>query len=624
MQVTPNSDIYLFRNVPLNITYEHTIFFPSQAAQESYFAGLRTSGLTFNKQSYQRVSKGVIRVNARYTNVYGVNYMQFKNAGSRDVGGIPFNPYLDKYFYAFVLNAEYINEEVVELTYTLDVMQTWFFDAVLKPCYIDREHASTDNIGDNLLPEPVNAGEYRYSEVAVSNDTSSNWFKFYKNLMIYVLTSADLNSQTGEAEPIQGQMINGVYSGLKIKVFDTNSTGINNLNTWLLAMADALVSDRIVAIYTAPSAFGSGTTTPTTTSLEVNRPHMQTVQGVTSVANGWTFTETISTPSGNITVTRPHNNKLYTSPFTFLHCSAPNGSDHDFQYEYFTSTEALFQLSGVASGQPEMQLVPQYYKGVTNNLNERIVYNGYPMNSWAVDAYRAWLAQNQGRMNITGVRSALNLAGNIAGAVVGVYRSGSANIDYQAENAQYAEGAALLRMQKANPANVIAQGTPAGKAQAIVQGLSAAADFGTEVAYMMNENKIASSRGSEAKGSATSDIDMACGTNYIHMYDTRVTNYYASLIDDYFDRYGYATKRIKVPNRNVRKYWTYTKTIGCQVDATGSTGGIPENDRRAIEYIYDKGITFWRATVTGSGSQIAVSVDVGNYQHADGNPIQPA
>ena len=440
MQVEPNSTIELYKNIPLNVGYEHTIFFPSEAAQSTYFNGMAHQ--TFQKQSYQRVSKGVIRLAARYTNVYGVNYMRFKNAGIRPQSeGSPFNPYLDKWFYAFVLNAEYINEEVCELTYTLDVMQTWFFDAKLKPCYVEREHTDNDAIGANLLPEPVHTGEYQFTEVGTSNSTTSPWFLFYKDMRIYVLTSSEIDPQTGTGSTVAGQMINGVYSGLKIKVFTVDNTGITDLNNYLVAMADALISDRIVAVYTAPNKFGTGSSTPTPTSLEVPRPHMVSGQ----VVDGWTYTETISTGTGTITTTRPHNNKLYTSPFTLLHATAPDGSVQDYLYEYFTSTNAFFQASGVASGQPEMQLVPQYYKNVVNNLNERMVYNGWPMNAWGVDAYRAWLAQNQGRMNIQAVSGAFNVVGDVASAVVGLYRNGSANLDSQAATA---EGTAVTTMQK--------------------------------------------------------------------------------------------------------------------------------------------------------------------------------
>lgn len=61
------------------------------------------------------------------------------------------------------------------------------------------------------------------------------------------------------------------------------------------------------------------------------------------------------------------------------------------------------------------------------------------------------------------------------------------------------------------------------------------------------------------------------------------------MIDDYFNMYGYAMKRIKQPARNVRPYWTYTKTVGCDI----INAQVPADDLKKIASIYDNGITFW-------------------------------
>jgi hypothetical protein len=53
--------------------------------------------------------------------------------------------------------------------------------------------------------------------------------------------------------------------------------------------------------------------------------------------------------------------------------------------------------------------------------------------------------------------------------------------------------------------------------------------------------------------------------------------------------YGYATHRVKVPNRSSRPYWNYVKTIGCVI-----TGSVPADDIKQICDIYNAGITFWK------------------------------
>ena len=73
----------------------------------------------------------------------------------------------------------------------------------------------------------------------------------------------------------------------------------------------------------------------------------------------------------------------------------------------------------------------------------------------------------------------------------------------------------------------------------------------------------------------------------------------ARVIDDYFDKYGYACHRVKTPNRKVREHWTYTKTVGCNM-----VGNAPSDDIAKIRSIYDNGITFWvNGAVVGDYSQ---------------------
>ena len=64
---------------------------------------------------------------------------------------------------------------------------------------------------------------------------------------------------------------------------------------------------------------------------------------------------------------------------------------------------------------------------------------------------------------------------------------------------------------------------------------------------------------------------------------------FAKILDDYFDRFGYATLRVKKPNINSRPHWNYTKTAGCTIK-----GSMPADDERRICGIFDNGITFWK------------------------------
>ena len=76
-----------------------------------------------------------------------------------------------------------------------------------------------------------------------------------------------------------------------------------------------------------------------------------------------------------------------------------------------------------------------------------------------------------------------------------------------------------------------------------------------------------------------------------------VNNQYARMIDDFFDKYGYAVDNVKVPNISARPHWNYVKTHDCTI-----TGSVPADDMKKICNIFNSGITFWK-----NGSE------VGNY-----------
>jgi hypothetical protein len=64
---------------------------------------------------------------------------------------------------------------------------------------------------------------------------------------------------------------------------------------------------------------------------------------------------------------------------------------------------------------------------------------------------------------------------------------------------------------------------------------------------------------------------------------------YARIIDDWFDAFGYQVNRLKVPNKNHRQNWWYTKTINANI-----IGNVPNDDMNKIKGAYNNGITFWR------------------------------
>lgn len=160
MYIEPNSTIKLLKNVPLDPSYTDTLYFSDLTSQLNAFNTIWTKR-TFERQSYQRARRGVLRLQVLADTVYDYNYMLFQNTA-----------YGNKWFFAFIKSIDYINDNTSEINYELDVMQTWFFEAQLEPCFVEREHAATDEIGENIAPEPVDLGPIICDDIYTMEDTT--------------------------------------------------------------------------------------------------------------------------------------------------------------------------------------------------------------------------------------------------------------------------------------------------------------------------------------------------------------------------------------------------------------------------------------------------------------------
>lgn len=167
MYITPDSTIYLYKGIPLDNTYQDTMYFANLQEQLAAFEAFRPQRIYIPRNTYSRVNKNTVRVEMPYSRVYNVNYMMFNN----NPHSAPDNPYENKWWFAFITKINYINDNTAELEFEIDVMQTWAFDYTLEPSFVEREHSATDNFGEHLLPEPVDT-----SVMKCNTMTYPDWF----------------------------------------------------------------------------------------------------------------------------------------------------------------------------------------------------------------------------------------------------------------------------------------------------------------------------------------------------------------------------------------------------------------------------------------------------------------
>lgn len=500
MYIEPQTNIKILHNVPLDTSYEHTIYFSSAETQRGYFAYMQKYNLS--NYTYQRVQRGMARVGIKADDLYDCNYMMFQNSA-----------YGDKWFYAFITNVEFINNETSQITFEIDVMQTWHFNYNPDYCFVEREHSATDNIGDNIIPEAVETGEYVFDGYTNLVDLSD---------LTVIIAVVDVNDISGATH---GVLYDGIYGSAEL--YGYSSTDINGINGKITEYLQK--PDAIIGMYVCPTAF--------ITAISDDKIV------ATGQAKSWSISASAVNTSMSLDGYVPKNHKLYTYPFNFYHVDNGSGSGLSLRYEFFSNLTPTFTVSGMVTQPVKGVLRPTAYKGANTSMTENLTLTNFPMCSWSVDAYQAWVAQNSIPMTID--------------AISGLVQTGVSAIGATSDAGV---GTHLISQGIGMVSNVLKQSYKASIASDITKGCSN--NGGINVADKKQ-----------------------------HFYGGRccITHQYAQMIDDYFTRFGYATNRLKIPNRNLRPHWNYVKTIGCTL-----TGSIPADDMRKICSIYDNGITFWR------------------------------
>lgn len=518
MYVAPDSDIWLLKDIPLDNSYEHTLYFGSKSAQTSYFTSNAKYHLT--EYSYQRNQRGYVRCSQPVNNLYDCNYMAYRNTA-----------FGNKIFYAFILSADYVNNGCSEIRFEIDVMQTWYFDYELGQCFIERTHTKTDYIGDNLVPEPVELGEYvmtSYDKIIDLDDGA---------IVVAVL---DTNDATA------GKMYNHIFGGASLYIYDTaHSDGVVELlNSYLQQ------TDNVISVYMCPKSILGDATLNTGMPMSGGRQAKQ-LSYVGSRLN------TTSRLDGF----KPNNCKMYTYPYTYFHVDNGAGDSLSLRYEFFGDSKPSVITQACFTQPVEIILHPSYYKGSGTAPNsdaglyrhpyfpEGIKLDGYPLCSWKVDSYQAWLAQNSIPLAVDAGSSVLSSA--IGGAMMG------------------AQGGVI------GIAGGVAAGTLVGSI--------------TSAKEVMMQGYKASIASDQIRGSFSSS-----GANFAGFWKNfyggqcSVNHQTAEIIDNFFDVYGYAYHRREVPVLNNRPQWTYLKTAN-----TNIIGSVPNDDCNQIVKIYEKGVTFW-------------------------------
>ncbi len=346
------------------------------------------------------------------------------------------------------------------------------------------------------------------------------------------------STTTSDGKTIGGSKIHGFYSGLVLYELPNNESTVN---LYLQEFANEGRLQSVVGIIMSP------------VSLNSEETYNQSLFSVSINEN--------TTLDGY----KPRNKKLYNYPFlSFILEDAVGKNKVELQPQLYPHDEETMSIlepiiiKSFGGYPPIMIAYPQKYNNAGENWDNRIydyaiASNQIPPSPWVGNEFSNWLSQN--RQSLT-----YNMISNtLSNAITSIGLSESSPIS------------------------------------AIRSGISAVDSLAKPFIEIGEKSK---QKTPILHGNITNDlIGIYTGRIGFSLRSQSITKEYAEIIDNYFDLYGYATNKVKVPNLFGRKKWNFVKTRNIII-----RGSIPVEAMEIIKSIYNNGVRLWH------------SGDVGNYK----------
>lgn len=575
--IQPSGEVRILKGYTGDKGYNHTVRFDSRNDQYAYFSNLIGSNgivdvekFNLTQQKYTNYTARSIRVPYHASTYFSCNYLMFRST-SADV-----YEQFDRWYYAFIDRVEYINNNLCEIFYTLDIIQSWYFDYKLTSCFVEREHSLTDNLFENLVEEDLEVGDY-IVETRINfningthdfNNTTLSGF-CYRVFLSQRLDPNHSGDISEEDFKTTWSVIDGVLVPYSVETFFST----NKLTEYLSKYISNSKTDAIITVLCTRN-YGES---PTEHSEEF-------YMNIPTSFDGYT----------------PKNKKMYNYPFIKIGVTNNTGSSNELKPELFIqatnvtidNAKIRFMFIENANTTAASAIVPVGYRKVSImgsgydelDFSNAVIFDQYPSLPWSKDALSTWLIsnQNQARQNIA--NSILSYLGG----------SMSKASNYNADTTAFQVGS---------------------------QALTGAIDVTNKIS--MIDAKIKDLKAIPPQASVNSLSSPLLLSDTINRFGFTIDicvphAEYAEICDNYLSMFGYSVKRVKLPNlaltseATLRPRWNYLKTLGCHVISSSKTYGLPAEIASQINAIYDKGITFWNTEYNGQSVSM-YNYDADNY-----------
>lgn len=511
---TPSGVLKLYCT-PLTPSYSDSMIFKTAAARESWHNeqyAATTSAVTFNNMRPFRAGQEIV-VNGDYEKIQKNNY--FAYSGDTII------------WYGFIEGVTYVSENACKISYSIDVIQTFMFDAIINEngkskipeCFVERETVGSDNYFEHIVEEGIGAQTQQikqrinlYAQFNSASAQTSFYLIISKAKLWETIPEGDFKPSYYSFESYGYNYCAMFYSILPTNLIDYGLS--------VLFENSKFDGNNILGVFPIPSGFVEGT-------LKENNLHLISP----------TTTKTLKITIPQITEYTPKNNKIYTQEFCKIKILNTQSGDKEL------NTNKL--LHGTQSLSDTLYV----YLNAMNNGGFIIANN--PISSWA--APTSTLADT-GILIFSNALPSINI---ISDSYAEWERARGNTLALSLTASAIGTGISAV--------SALAMPSPQTAIGAINSGISTAssvvsAKIEQNQALIKADNIIASS-------SSITDI-YNCSVPILIFTAPQIDE--VKKIDSYFNTYGYKVNEIKAPALFNRQKWDFIKTTNCRAVGTCS------------------------------------------------------
>lgn len=588
----PSGEIYLLRNVPLTSSYEHTIDFKDKNEQFNYFIGFQK--YTFDKYTYIRKEREYLTFELPIALTDDINYMIFRCADG------------ERLYYAFVGNKRFINKDVTEISFEIDVMQTYMFDYKFNASYIRQAHVDRWTAEHKPIYSKTDEGLFYGTEYSVESAFKIEQSEYTRWLLVSV---KDYSAIAESGYINEGGTVNPAPSPFACFLVPLvlKTDGVNKpypVNVSVFGWSGVVADYNALVELMNGSAFGDyiqSINVLTYNPFVDNESFDGTTINVSWKTSALTRTVTINGTSdssktflvlsnASLSLLQAGNTLARTEWNNGIENSMPTAEEWEEikQNPYTTARDKRFES--------KLLCAPYRYNILTDWRNNPVIFKNEYLPVDYLDVkfayalsynapFRFWI--NDYKKDPEGRNASLSQPMGLEFPVVS-----QAYYSYMLQNKNTIQTNITNGIINASM-GIVNGAVHGGVAGAVMGGIGGAVDVVTQIRSENAKQQDLKAVPETIINSVDSSFNVLDKNACVNFYRMRICCENEEIISEIFNMSGYKVNRVEVPNLRSRTRFNYIQTAGANI-----TGSFSQSDLQRIKDIFDNGITIWHYNTT--------------------------